>query len=273
MTALILLVATLGATAGEIGPAQEPRVTADLTDVAISRAVALVAEQAGLELKVIGLRNDRSISVRLRNTRLHDALDRVLPQLNYTVEWHDDRRAVIRILGDVPLELESPSDIGGAFVDHTASVLDIPDQNPEVLPPEGPGRMGVTLHDIELARESYENMVPVESELVPPELPGERGLTRAEVESLTQTTWGGVVSDAPPVPPDPAGPGWPSASSGRDRLMTVSPASVLDVEVVPPDWPGGRGVTLRQLEQAERPIAPSDLGATIDDFVPEQSVP
>jgi hypothetical protein len=237
---LILLVSTLGATAGEIGPAQEPRITVDLTDVAISRAAALVGEQAGLEIKVIGLRNDRSISVRLHNMRLHDALDRVLHQLNYTVEWHDDRRAVIRILGDVPLELESPSGIGGSFVDHTASVFDIPDQNLEVLPPEHAGRKGVTLHDIERARESFENMVPVGSELVPPELAGERGLTRAEVESLTQSTWGVVVSDAP---------------------------------LVPPDWSGGGGVTLRQLEQARRPFASSDLGSAIDDFVPGRSVP
>lgn len=221
----------------------------------------MVAELAGQALEVTGSIGTRKVSLILRDTSVHESLQRILYPSSYIIGTSDDRLS-IRVLGDsagsdgpaveppqpagesihAPLSL-FPGDeeaLPGSYltiadINHYSSFSTERDPaEVELVPPSSSETMGLTLAEIEFFSGLHQIPDPANVELFPPESEDEQGLTLAELQAM---------------------------ASGRPALLPSQ------IEVVPPDLPGAIGLTLEQLNaQVKSPPA----AATLVDMVPPE---
>ena len=219
------------------------RVAIKIQDQSLEDALESVVRSTGRTLEVIGPADERRISLELSNVTLQESLKRILHPSSHAISWGNDHLQ-IWILDGSGVPLLVPNESIKVPLERPVSLSP---GDWEVVPPDGSGELGLTLRATELHNSLYAQAAPDDIEVVPP-LPGETfGITQREIDSNAILNPPVAVGDLEVVPPGEEGGPVLTVDELEAASATAAPLTPSEIEVIPPDVPGGVGMTLEQL--------------------------
>ena len=155
-------------------------------------------------------------------------------------------------LGQTKTQAQSPVGPDGSQTPPPES--QIAPQDREILPPGKPGDKGVTLRDIEAARNKEHVEDPETREVLPPGKPGDNGVTLRDIEAARNQEHAEDSETREVLPPGTEENSRRITQKDIDTLRAAEPkGNPLDQEILPPATPGEKGVTLREIQKAAPP--------------------
>jgi hypothetical protein len=215
----------------------------------LGNVLRMIAEKSGYDIEIDSEYAKIPIWVSFEDLTVHQALRRVLGQLNRYVLIDETNRKIR--FGLVSTGPASGTD-KIAQKKSTNNLLDL-----EVVPPATPGERGITYQELEQIRKSKPKYDPLDSEPVPPSKLGGQAITYRELEKIRKSRPKYDPLDFEVVPPDEpgkAGITYRQLESIKKSAKTYAP---LDTELAPPVTAGGKSITAREV--VRKPYDPDDL--------------
>lgn len=238
---------------GAENAANSPLFSLEEKDVPMAHVLEKISAATGYEITVDQEWADLPVTAKLRDLTLEEGLKRLLKGMNYALVIDDkEKRISIKIQDTAQNTMLIKHEQRGETNqrDPVRRVKEDP-QDLEVIPPEGPGELGITERELEVVQAQREEVDPLDLEVIPPDHPGERGITQRELDELESQREDIDPKGLEVIPPERPGE---RGLTERELDALEAEREIVDpkdLEVIPPEHPGERGITERELEAQE----------------------
>lgn len=169
----IVILAVSGAWAIESNQ-HDGKISLTVNEEPLSEVLKKIAKKSGYDIIIQSGYAELPISISFKDLTLHQALRRVLGNLNrYVVINETDRKVTFGFVGNIDPAANDSVIVSG----QQYNVMDL-----EVVPPDEPGGPSITLRDLEAMLQSRSKYTVEDIELAPPDQPNQKSITVKDVK-------------------------------------------------------------------------------------------